>query len=91
MMDAFEKYYAKDLVLIEATGDVCDDKIKNREFQTQFLFYVKQVHGGGVHNITSSESTGITMVESWMDISFTNGNRIMMEEVAIKNGKMIRS
>jgi len=84
MMEAFEKFYAENVVMIEATGDVREGKDKNREFQTQFFSSVKEVHGGDVHNITSNEATGITMVESWMDITFNDGNRIMMEEIGVQ-------
>lgn len=84
IMDAFEKYYAENVVMIEATGDVRKGKDKNREFEIQFLSSVKEVHGGGVYNITSNEETGVTMVESWMDTSFKDGNQMKMEEIAIQ-------
>lgn len=84
MMDAFEKYYAENIVMVEATGDIRKGKDKNREFELQFLSSVKEVHGGGVYNITSNEETGVTMVETWMDTTFKDGNRMKMEEVAVQ-------
>ena len=83
-MDAFEKYYHENAVMIEASGEVREGKNKNREFEIQFLDSVREIHGGGVHAITSDEDTAKTMVESWMDITFKDGNRIKMEEVAVQ-------
>lgn len=84
MMEAFEKFYAEKVVMIEANGDVREGKDKNREFEIQFFSTVKEVHGGGVYNITSNEDTGVTMVETWMDTTYNDGNRMKMEEVAIQ-------
>ncbi len=84
MMDAFEKYYHQDVVMIEASGDVREGKDKNREFELQFLDSIKETHGGGVYSITSNEEAGVTMVEAWMDTTFKDGNRMKMEEVAVQ-------
>ena len=84
MMDAFEKYYAENVVMIEATGEKREGKDKNREFELQFLDSIKEMHGGGVYSITSNEETGVTTVESWMDTTFKDGNRMKMEEVAVQ-------
>jgi len=81
-MDAFEKFYHKDVVMIECSGDVRKGKNTNREFEKNFFASVEEVHGGGVIAITSDEVNAITMVESWMDITFKDGNRVKMEEVA---------
>ncbi len=87
MMDAFEKYYAENVVMIEANGETREGKDKNREFELQFLGSIKEMHGGGVYSITSNEDTGVTMVESWMDTTFKDGNRMKMEEVAVQQWK----
>lgn len=84
MMDAFEKYYADNVVMVEANGDAREGKDKNREFELQFLASIKEMHGGGVSGTTSNEEAGITMVESWMDTTFKDGNRMKMEEVAVQ-------
>ena len=81
-MEAFEKFYHEDSSMIEATGEVRKGKAASREFQKNFFGSIKEVHGGGVHAITSDEENGITMVEAWMDASFQDGNRMKMEEIA---------
>jgi len=81
-MEAFEKYYDEDVVMIEATGSVRKGKDKNREFEKQFFSMIKELHGGGPVAITSDEENGITMVETWIDVTFKDGNRVKMEQVA---------
>jgi hypothetical protein len=85
MMDAFEKYYHEDVVMIEPTGEVCKGKSPNRDREVKFMSGVKEFHGMGINNITSNEEKGITMVESWMDLTMQGGTRMKMEEVAVQH------
>ena len=84
MMEAFEKYYHEDVVMVEATGEERKGKAVNREFEKQWMSSLKEMHGGGVTAMTSDEEAGITMYESWMDATFQDGNRMKMEEVAVQ-------
>ena len=84
LIDAFEKYYHEDVVMVEATGDVRKGKTANREFEMNWLASLQEFHAGGVTSITSNEESGHTAVESWMDVTFKDGNRMKMEEVAIQ-------
>ncbi|HAA01391.1 MAG TPA: nuclear transport factor 2 family protein, partial [Flavobacteriales bacterium] len=52
-----------------------------------FVGSVKAINGGGVDAITSDESNGVTMVESWMDITFQNDARVKLEQVAVQYWK----
>ena len=85
LMDAFEKYYHQDVEMIEATGESTQGKDANRQRELQFVESVQEVHGGGVNGITSNEDDGTTMVESWMDVTFKDGNRVKMEQVAVQH------
>lgn len=87
MLEAFEKYYHKDVVMIEATGEARNGKDTNREFEKNFMGSIKETHGFGVNSITSNEIDGVTMVESWMDVTFKDGPRMKMEEVAVQRWK----
>ncbi|MCB9233345.1 MAG: nuclear transport factor 2 family protein [Bacteroidia bacterium] len=82
MMEAFEQYYAPNVVMIEASGQVREGKDANREFEKQFIGMVKEIHGGGAPYITADEAAGVTMVETWMDVTFQDGNRVKMEQIA---------
>ena len=41
MIEAFEKYYHQDVVMVEATGEVRKGKDYNREFEKKFLGSIK--------------------------------------------------
>lgn len=84
MIDAFEKFYHKDVVMIEATGDSFSGKDRNRERMHEWAQSIKEMHGGGTGHITSDEETGITMVESWFDGTFKGGQRMKIEEIAVQ-------
>jgi ketosteroid isomerase-like protein len=87
MLEAFEKYYHKDVVMVEATGETRKGKDANRKFQVEFMGMIKDVHGSGVKSVTSNEKEATTMVESWMDVTMKDGKRNMMEEVAVQKWK----
>jgi ketosteroid isomerase-like protein len=91
LLEAFEKYYHKDVVVVEATGETRKGKDANRKFQADFMSMIKEVHGTGVRSVTSDEKEATTMVESWMDVTLKDGKRNMMEEVAVQkwNGDQI--
>ena len=86
-LDAFEKYYHKDVVMVEATGETRKGIEANRKFQADFMGMIKEMHGTGVRSITSNEKEAVTMVESWMDVTMKDGKRNMMEEVAVQKWK----
>jgi len=81
-LEAFDKFYHDDVVMIEGTGDKREGKAINREYEEQFFSSIAEMHGGGVDAITSDEENGITMVETWMDVTFKDGNRVKMQEIA---------
>lgn len=92
MMDAFEKYYDDDVVMQENAEEPTRGKAANRERLKHWMDIVEQNHGAGVVSMTSNEAEGVTMVESWVDITIKGGARNRMEEVAVqrwKGGKVI--
>ncbi|MDH3243691.1 MAG: nuclear transport factor 2 family protein [Saprospiraceae bacterium] len=84
LMDAFEKYYDDNVVVVEATGDTRTGKDVQRKAIQDWMGMIKEAHGGGVGAITSNEAAGVTCAESWVDITFQDGNRVKMEEVAVQ-------
>ena len=87
MMDAFEKYYHQDVEVVEATGEVRKGKDAQRQALIEWSGALKEMHGGGVGSIAANEADGVTTVESWMDCTFADGNRVKMEEVAVQRWK----
>lgn len=80
-LDAFDKYYADNVVMIEGTGDKRVGKPTCREYEVNFFAGVQEMHGAGVDAfVTDGENT--TMVENWMDVTFKDGNRMRLEQIA---------
>ena len=92
LMDAFEKYYHEDVVMEEVGETPRVGKAANREYEQKFLSMVKEVHGGGVDAIASDDKDEVIMVESWMDVTFQDGSRANLKQVAVQkwnNGQII--
>lgn len=84
ILDAFEKFYHQDVVMQEIGEEPRVGKDVNRDYEKNFVASVKEIHGGGVDAITSNEETGVTMVQSWMDITFQNDVRVKLDQVAVQ-------
>lgn len=84
LLEAFEKFYAENIVMEEVGDEPRVGKSVNREYEQKFISSVEAVHGMGVDAITSDEEAGITMVESWMEATLTGMGRIMMKQVAVQ-------
>ena len=84
MMEAFEKFYAENVVMEEPMSGKTEGKDANRVREEQWVSGLAEMHGGGITGISSNEDDGITMTESWMDASFKDGSRVKMEEVSVK-------
>ena len=87
LMDAFEKYYHEDVVMVEGTGETTSGKAANRVREEKFLGSIAEFHGAGVEAISANEETGVSMAEVWMDVTFQHGNRMKMEQVTVQRWK----
>lgn len=85
-MDAFEKYYADDVVMVLEDGTEVEGKDTNRERENEFFGSVEEFHGIEVSGITSNEDEGITSVESTMTVTFKGADGPMdIEQVAVQH------
>lgn len=84
MMEAFEKFYHDDVVVIDGNTPPRNGKDAQRKAIEGWLSMVKEVHGGGTGPIAVDEKNNVVMIESWMDVTFQDGNRMKMEEVAVQ-------
>ena len=84
-LDAFEKYYAEEAVMVMEDGTEVKGKDTNREREHEFFSNVEAFHGIEVIGITANEEEAKTAVESSMDITFKGGNRVTMEQVAVQD------
>ncbi len=83
LLDAFDKYYGENVVMTEPRG-TREGKATCREYEIQFLNNVQEFHNMDVTSVGSDEDNGVTFVESSMDVTFKDGNRVVMEQMAVQ-------
>jgi ketosteroid isomerase-like protein len=88
-MEAFEKYYADDVVMQENSEEPRRGKAANRKAEEEFFGSVESFNGGSV--LASAVNGDVTFSEWEYDITFKGGKRVKMNQVAVrrwKNGKI---
>jgi len=83
LLEAFDQYYADNVVMAEPRG-TREGKADCRAYEEAFLDMIQQFHGLDVKSVTSDEKNGITSVECSMDVTFKDGNRALLEQVAVQ-------
>ena len=93
-MDAFEKYYDEDVVMILEDGTEVEGKDANREREKEFFGSVESFNDMGIVSITSNEDEKATAVESWMDVTFKGADEpTKIQQVATQQweeGKIVK-
>ncbi|MBT9547257.1 MAG: nuclear transport factor 2 family protein [Candidatus Sericytochromatia bacterium] len=92
LLDAFDHFYAEDVVMQENNEAPTVGKAANREREVAFLGSVEAFHDGGISNLAWNDETGVAMIENWMDLTFQGGFRTKMQQVAVqtwKDGKVV--
>ncbi|PRQ08593.1 nuclear transport factor 2 family protein [Enhygromyxa salina] len=89
-LEGFEQYYADDVVMME-NDQIFEGKQVNRERELEFFSNVEQVHE---FRIGASAVEGDTsFCEQFIDVTFKDGNRMTMDEIAVrtwKDGKVVK-
>jgi putative lipase involved disintegration of autophagic bodies len=85
LMDAFEKYYAENVVMQELGEEPRLGKEANRKYELDFLESVKEFHASGVISMASNEEQKVVFIENWLDISFKYNIRMKIEQVCVQN------
>lgn len=91
ILETFDAYYADDVVMSENKKDERVGKAKNREYELQFLSNIQEFHGAKVGRVLVDGDHAA--VEWTFDVTFKDGNRVVMEQVALqtwKDGKIVR-
>ena len=83
LMEAFEKYYADNVVITEPRGTF-EGKNACREHEVQFMDFISEFHGMEVKAVTSDEENGIVIHETNMDVTFKDGNRVILEQAGVQ-------
>ena len=84
-LEAFEQYYADDVVMQENSDEPRVGKDANRKAEIEFFSSLAEFHEG---KLVSSAVNGDTTFGEWfMDITFKNGYRAKMAQVAVRRWK----
>jgi ketosteroid isomerase-like protein len=89
-LEAFEQYYADDVVMQENSDEPRVGKDANRKAEVEFFSSLEAFHEGKL--LSSSVNGDVTFGEWFMDVSFKNGPRVKMAQVAVrrwKDGKIV--
>ena len=91
MIDAFEKYYADNVVMQEINMEPTVGKDANREREKKWLEGITDFCGAEVKNIAVGDN--VSMVEWFMDYSHKEYGDVKMDQVAVqtwKDGKIVK-
>ncbi|HEY1214649.1 MAG TPA: SnoaL-like domain-containing protein [Bryobacteraceae bacterium] len=90
IMEAFEKFYADDIVMQENSEAPRIGKEINRKAELDFLSSVQEFHGA---NLLGSAVNGDRSYSEWeIDATYKNGQRHKLAQVAVrqwKNGQVV--
>lgn len=90
ILEAFEKYYAEDVVMQENEDAPRVGKDVNREYEKAFVEGIVEFHGGKTLGIATGDNYSV--IESSMDVTHKDWGRIARTQVAVqhwKDGKVI--
>lgn len=86
LLEAFDHYYADEVVMTEPRG-TREGKKACRAYEVQFLESIKEFHGLDVKSVASDEANQTTFVQSIMEVTFQDGNRAKLDQVAVQKWK----
>ncbi len=85
MLEAFEKYYAVDVVMQEINMDPVSGKDANRKREEKWLSGITEFRGVEVKNVAVGDD--VTMVEWFMDYSHKDYGDVKIDQVTVQNWK----
>jgi hypothetical protein len=89
-LEAFEQYYADDVVMQENSDEPRVGKEVNRKAEVEFFSSLAEFHEGKL--LSSAINGDVTFGEWFMDVTFKNGFRLKLAQVAVrrwKDGKIV--
>jgi len=93
VMEAFEKFYGDDVIVIENNEPERVGKEVNREFHKKFMENVGEVHETKVNHLATDEEKGIAFIYWHFDMTSKDGKRRVVDEVAVQkwvDGKIVK-
>jgi ketosteroid isomerase-like protein len=93
LLEAFERFYADDIVMTEYGEAPRVGKEANRAFEQQFVQNLEAVHGGELRGLAVDEATGLVVAEWFFDVTHRQWGRIQFRQWAIQywqRGQIVR-
>ena len=84
-LEAFETYYADDVVMQENSEEPRRGKEANRKAEQEFFASVEQFHGAKLH--ASAVNGDVTFSQWEWDVTFKGAPRVQMSQVAVRHWK----
>ncbi|MEE8061328.1 MAG: nuclear transport factor 2 family protein [Gemmatimonadales bacterium] len=85
ILEAFDKFYADDVTMQENTDPPREGKATNREFEIAFLESFQEFHSAEL--VTSATGKDVSLSEWVWDVTFKEGGRVHMAQVATRRWK----
>ena len=92
ILDAFDKYYAPDVVMQDNDTPVRKGFESCRKFEESFVNNLTAFRGAKVNNVLISEDAGVAAIDWWMDYSHKEWGDRNYHQVAVqrwKDGKIV--
>jgi len=89
-LEAFEQYYAEDVVMQENSDAPFEGKEVNRKREQDFFASIAEFHGAQLMASASTDDTSFG--QWWMDVTMKNGYRVTLNQVSVRkwrNGKIV--
>ncbi len=87
IMEAFDKYYADDLVMQENNGEPRVGKATNRAYEEAFVNGLTAFNGAEVKALAVNEEDGTVMVQWWMAFTHKDYGDIDRHQVCVQRWK----
>ncbi len=82
ILDAFDRFYADDVVMQENNTPATVGKAANREREIKFVDSIEQFHSAAILN--TAVQGNLSFSEWVMDVTFKGGVRVKLEQVAVR-------
>lgn len=87
ILDAFDKYYAEDVVMAEAGQEPRVGKAACRAFEESFVSSLTAFRGAEVKAVATDEENGVAMVEWFFDYTHKEWGDRTYDQVAVQHWK----
>lgn len=92
LLEAFDKYYADDVVMQENEHEPRSGKPANRKYEEDFLNSIEEFHGAKVNSFGVNENDGKAYSEWTWDVKFKGAPRVQMNQMSVQtwqDGKVV--